>query len=405
MAIGWSDLPQHLLISVADRLVSAEGIADFATVCTSWRRAAIAAEKEAYFAAASAGQLLPWLMTICNGKEDSSAASVEMDSLEWRETFQLPLPDHVRHAKTVLSSLGWIFTSHSDYEARLFHPVTKTEIVPPKLSTNNISAGIMKFVLSALPSRANPEGYKAIIIHDNEIEVLREYGYGRIAFWAAGDAAWTSLEIKDTPMLEDVHQKFFTDMVYRDGRVFAINVWFEVLIFNIDEKGGEGSDHSRPTKVVTVERVLETEEIYRWAQPYNDSMVYVAESEGSLLVVQAERPLCSHRPTETVKFRVFEWRGLESGGGSPRRVLSLGGRALFLCHNSTSFTVKASDYANCEADCIYFADDFRRLRNSVVSDSDVGIFRLEDGSSERSFRVGIRGCLFPPLWVQPTFSY
>ena len=192
MEVGWSDLPQQLLISIADRLVSFEDMAVIGSVCSSWRRAAAPA-KEAFDA--SRPQQLPWQMTILKDRDDSSAAAsrlVEMDSLARRKTYRLPqLPHQLARndAKAVLSSLGWTFTSYSNYEARLFHPLTGTEIVPPNLSTNNISAGIIKFVLSASPSRtSNPEGYKAIIIHDDENEVMRKHSLGHMAFWEAGDA-------------------------------------------------------------------------------------------------------------------------------------------------------------------------------------------------------------------------
>lgn len=131
-------------------------------------------------------------------------------------------------------------------------------------------------------------------------------------------------------------------------------------------------------------------------------MLYLAESDESLLVVTQEKVWTSRHGCRTIGFQVFE---VHAKSKTLARVKNLGDRALFLGTNSSSFSVKATDYVgSCNTNCIYFADDFpKELWNLEKKEVDFSIFHLEDGKIENCFAIEKIDYFVPPLWVQPFF--
>lgn len=132
-------------------------------------------------------------------------------------------------------------------------------------------------------------------------------------------------------------------------------------------------------------------------------MLYLVESDDSLLVVTQEKVWTSGHGRRTIGFQVFEV-------DVKSKTLARGSRTweIELCSwgiTRSSFSVKASDYVgSCKANCIYFADDFpKELWNLEKKEIYFGIFHLEDGKIENFFAVEKIDYFVPPLWVQPSF--
>ncbi|XP_057418068.1 F-box protein SKIP23-like [Lotus japonicus] len=111
----------------------------------------------------------------------------------------------------------------------------------------------------------------------------------------------------------------------------------------------------------------------------------------------------SNQVYRTVRFEVLkmDWKGLKWD-----KIESLGDKVLFVGGNS-SLSFSASDFGGCcEADCIYFTDDYSESnRDDACGKHDLGIFRLQDQSIEPLpcySRNSYSGLGWPlPIWLTP----
>ena len=91
--------------------------------------------------------------------------------------------------------------------------------------------------------------------------------------------------------------------------------------------------------------------------------------------------------------RIFEW--LE--------VKTLDGKALFLGDNA-SISLTASDFPECEPNCIYFTDEsLNYVRRGGPHDT--GVFNLEDGNTEQLIYPRPNTLVWVPhVWVEPSLQ-
>ncbi|PON84595.1 F-box domain containing protein [Trema orientale] len=380
MEPNWSSLPEDLLIAIANRILSLENYVVFGSVCRSWRSAA---PKENFNS--SNHQLLPWLMLRQTHPDlHSQPQTPKIYSLTNHRLYRIPHPPHRSYctANSILSSLGWIMaaSNHHRNDISLFHPLSPDHQI--RLPLRNINV-VYKFALSSRPSLAPPRDFAVVAIDQSSDSAAKN----QLSFWRPGRSSWARIRAEE-PVL-------FLDVVHFNGRFYAVDRRRRVLALSPDRQ-----DRDRRMVSVVSELNLPKSEA-PFLNPYDVEMLYLVESEGALLVVQGDRQWWGHGNRETTEFRVFE---VNVNDGSFWKVESLGDRALFLGDKSSSFSIKASDFLGCKCNCIYFADDFRKLDNFGVRSKDIGVFDMKDGKLERFFGFENRESEYlTPLWVQPSF--
>ena len=375
----WVSLHQDLILSIAKHISSLEDYVFLRSVCRSWRSAAT---KENFNS--SNLQLPPWLM-FRQRNPNSSITTTKIYSLTNHKTYQILHGQS--YARTIFSSMGWILDASSPNQfgrlpLKLVHPLKPDRPYPiPYRDINFVS----KFLLSSRPSLSFD--FMALVIY----KPSPNNDSNRLSFWKPGMSLWTTINAHE-PV-------FFVDVVSFNGRFYAVDRRRRVLALNLDQDHNNNNNNNQTVSVVSELNLPKSEAPF--VNPYDVEKLYLVESDGSLLVVQGNRQWLGHAKSETTEFRVFE---VNVNDGSFGKVKSLGDRALFLGDNSSSFSIKASDFKGCKSNCIYFADDFRSLGNNGVRSEDVGIFHMQDRKLERFFQFEDRNLQFlAPLWVQPSF--
>ncbi|KAL6219181.1 hypothetical protein ACLB2K_012387 [Fragaria x ananassa] len=130
-----ANLPQDLLVSIAQRVVSFEDFIHFGAVCKSWSSAAT---KDNF----SRTQQVPWLMIPDN--EDTTIR--EFYDLKKDKIYKLDFPE-IR-GSMCYSSLGWLMTqSFGNLKVSLRHPLKhqRTIQLPNILRHSTIIIAIQSF--------------------------------------------------------------------------------------------------------------------------------------------------------------------------------------------------------------------------------------------------------------------
>ncbi|XP_070677956.1 F-box protein At2g26160-like [Malus domestica] len=394
--VDWSSLPQELVIFIASRIALMEDFVVFGAVCKSWRWAAT---KENFTSRLT--HQVPFLM-LPNPKADD--AFREFYSLTKDKIHKLNLPE--AKGKVCCSSLGWLITSR-DLEFRLLHPLDHAHIKLPKLNfsppTMSYFHWVKKFVLSSSPSWTSD--YTIMVLYDGNSLTFCKPGQ---------DKCWTRIVLEVHPV----------DITYYKGRFYAVTYGGMVLVCDTE-------DPKQPkTRVVVPEIPI----VVKHHSP--DKKIYVVESAGDLLVVFSVQEMDNfpiQRPYHTTirewlrssqkeyrtthrQFKVFK---VPLSGGSWRldsEVKKLGNRSLFVGDNNSSFSVEASTYLGCKANCIYYYSyTFREVDRAGLSplngNIEMGVFNMEDGSTEQHFgspnfaleKTNFPSAGTPCAWIQPSF--
>ncbi|KAL5705087.1 hypothetical protein ACHQM5_023432 [Ranunculus cassubicifolius] len=105
-----------------------------------------------------------------------------------------------------------------------------------------------------------------------------------------------------------------------------------------------------------------------------------------------------------VGFDVFK---LDRIGNNWNKVATLNGHALFL-GLSTSLSVLASDFPGCKPHSIYYTDDYTEAWNWKATECaehllhDIGMFNIEDGTTEQHYPTESKKRSHDPIWIEPT---
>ncbi|XP_008244732.1 PREDICTED: F-box protein At2g26160-like [Prunus mume] len=374
MGPDWSDLPQELVISIANRIAFMEDFAAFGAVCKPWR---LVATKENF-----TGRLShPFLML--PGKD--GAAIREFYSFTKDGVQKVNLPE--AEGKLLCYCSGWLITLEG-LKFTLLHPFNRAQIKLPdfrdsdgRLSPTNMSHfhTVKKFVLSSNPSWTSD--FAIMVLYDHKHLAFckpREHKY------------WTSMVLDEHPL----------DITCYKGRFYAM-CYNEVLVFDIEN----------PKQAKT--RVVVQASLRRRVHGSFGTKTYMVESAGDLLVVFSYGDIYRQAPS----FRVSK---VLRDGKRPSKleVKDLGNRTLFLGDNNSSFSVMASDYG-CKPNCIYFfsciyrqyiypewGDWLVRSKENI----NMGIFHMEDGRFEQHFgspSFALKEAKFPTFgtpcfWIQPS---
>ncbi|PQQ13810.1 F-box protein [Prunus yedoensis var. nudiflora] len=127
----WSDLPQELVISIANRIVLMDDFTAFGAVCKSWRSAAT---KEIFISRLT--HHVPFLMF----RKKDAVDMLEFYSLTRDKILKFKLPEG--GFQIICSCLGWLFTSRRGLEElNLLHPLNHSQIKLPDLSYHQALLG------------------------------------------------------------------------------------------------------------------------------------------------------------------------------------------------------------------------------------------------------------------------
>ncbi|XP_059654033.1 F-box protein At2g17036-like [Cornus florida] len=372
----WAFLPKILLDMILDKLVSFSEYVRFGAVCKPWRYVAMD-NKLKFIQNKFLGQV-PFLMVPSkdNSDERRSLYSITHNKLY---DFQLRVP-YIKRLSG--SSHGWLFTVEDSLAVTLMNPFSGatielppiTEIDPPLPeyddgTPHEVEFEVRRAIMSADPA-SSPNDYIVTIIYS---------GCSHLAFIRAGDEAWTYIDKKRFLSIEDV--------IYYNGQIFAIDYQSRVLMIDVNRKDGE----SKVPQVEVAERVT---------RPDFEQIYLVESSNGDLLLVKRfldENDAIEHT---TSGFKVFkllleQFESLE--------LKNLGGDTLFVGDNH-SICVSASKWPGCQANSIYYTDDYTHIHFKPPSGRrDIGIFNIENGSFGTHYILDPSHNHMPPsIWIVPT---
>ncbi|GAB4831712.1 hypothetical protein Ancab_005724 [Ancistrocladus abbreviatus] len=366
----WTDLPEGLLVEIAERVGSYDDFVAIDGVCCKWR--------SAWRLAHYGGTLpqVPWLMLVEDGDDGSPhLGTLRFYSLSKGMIHWMKLPVVVRN-KRCYSSHGWLMTISRDLSMSLFNPFSDVQIqLPDKKSLSNYrgfmdSAGftlfIQRFALSSSPSLT--QNYLVMII----------YGVSAtLACWRPGDDSWTKVETLQ------FDTGGFSDILFYKGEFYAVAHTGLIVACAFDDP-----------KIVKVRLVANLKRLFVGLI----DKIYLVELDGRLLVVNRGIKDDIANDSSTV-FWVLD---LDVRKGEAIEVKDLGNRSLFLGDNY-SMSIEASERYGCKANCIYFTDDCSAhyWPRAIAGGKDMGIFNLADCSIEPYYQGESFSRFTPPMWIEP----
>ncbi|XP_059643412.1 probable F-box protein At1g44080 [Cornus florida] len=372
----WAYLPKNLLDMILDKLVSLSEYVRFGAVCKPWQSVAMGNKHK--FVQNKFSRQVSFLLVPSrdNSDERRSLYSITHNKLY---DFQLRVPYRKRLSG---SSYGWLFTVKESLGVILMNPFSGATIELPPIRVEDdefdnilseVEFEVGKAALSVDPA-SSPNDYIVTAIYG---------GCLNLAFIRAGDEAWTRMDKK--------RFQGITDVMYYKGKIFAVDSSSAVLMIDVNRSAGE-------SKAPHVE-VIAPE--YRISE-----RTYLVESSGGdLLLVQRSLHFEDDLQHATDRIKVFKLLLEQFEQGWPMRVQvnNLGGDTLFLGENH-SICVSASKWPGCQANSIYYTDDYNRnLSYPASGRRDVGIFNVENGSFGTHYILDPSHNHMPPsIWIVPT---
>ncbi|RWR84879.1 putative F-box protein [Cinnamomum micranthum f. kanehirae] len=166
---------------------------------------------------------LPWLMMLPNNKseeEEKENPPPDVDarlfySLSKQQIHTIPLPE-IR-GKRCCGSLqnGWLMIVDDKLDISLFHPWSKKKVDLPYHSTfkrDSFECGIYHI--------------RSAISDDGNVLVFL-YGFGHLAFWRIGNAAYTDIRSGIDESMDDV--------IYHKGQFYAVSQKGAVYLLHVEE--------------------------------------------------------------------------------------------------------------------------------------------------------------------------
>ncbi|KAG8374959.1 hypothetical protein BUALT_Bualt10G0049900 [Buddleja alternifolia] len=362
----WADLPTQLSAVIANRLTSIHDYLSFRGVCSSWRLRATFDNFDRSFAR------VPWLMYVTSGERIKG--------------FLGPLVPRIANFYDVSMNKTYNFPQtvgrsyFSLFDVYLTHPMWRIRIELPSIDTfpadthgDGASAlSIRKMVLSNSPTLKS--GLIVMVVWGKD---------GQLGFSRPGDSSWTVMDLWD---------ETFSDIIYHNGRLYALDDSRRVVECDIHGPN--------PTQICQVFSL----------QPDFDPDLTLNERQKLYLVETSEKFLIISRVSniyKTLSFKFFEFDLID---GRHNEVHDLGNKTLFLGFNS-SLCVELSVWDEVRPNCIYFTDQSRLYKDSVVDqlglykDRDVNVYCLTDRSIN-SFDYGISEIVREPAtWVVPSVRF
>ncbi|KAK6783469.1 hypothetical protein RDI58_021266 [Solanum bulbocastanum] len=351
MAI-WEELPNDLLVKIANRIKMMEDFIALRAVCTSWRVSITKDDFDMF------SPQVPLLML--NAPKDNKYR--EFYSLAKKKVVRVFLPE--ARCGDCVSSEGWLCTM-SCYRKKmnLLHPFSRTQIQLPPLISLVVSLGvkimsigkeslIQKVALSASPSITSDYVLmvSVLIDHDNYL-----------AFWRPGDRKWSRSNINTTiPTWGNA-----TSIIYYNGQFYCATCYGQLWVFDIVMESK--SIHVKPRFVAWVDgNINPNKQYYR-----------LVKTSNALLIVTKSTHL---------RYKVSE---LDTFTGRLNNITNLGDSSIFLSNDGGSII-------NCSG--------FRGVvKPNRIYLTDMRTYNIEDEKTEY-FHPGL-SFICPLTWVTPSFQH
>ncbi|XP_042510914.1 putative F-box protein At3g25750 isoform X2 [Macadamia integrifolia] len=303
------------------------------------------------------------------------------------KNFRLKLPE-VYRARCCGSDYGWLIMVGHTRSIFLLNPFTRVSILLPRQSTLPIKRPLAVdsryYIRKATLFSASP-------VANNNLDdclVVAIYCTDNLAFCRPGNEAWTAI---------DDGNKKFEDIIFYDGKLYAINIKYDLILVELFPYPKETSCNITPP----TEEEAEDPGLFNHPGRVNyktpdhpKKTVYLVEFLGELLLVIRFFGIFS----KSAMFKIFK---LDQQGRCWIRVEELGDQILFI-GTSTGFSVSALDYPQLRGNCIYFTYEYSRHSESIIYGyrprHDFGVFHLEDNTIDF---CKSRFSLSPPIWFTP----
>ncbi|OMO60160.1 hypothetical protein CCACVL1_24352 [Corchorus capsularis] len=207
---------------------------------------------------------------------------------------------------------GWLVTFGLDLEIQLFNPLSRACLsLPPQPTFNTFNVGddfadptaegFRRFFLYKFAFSSSPPSPDCMVMAF--LSPMRLLGFAK-----PGDQAWTTIDVAAARLLEDV--------IYFNGSFFAVHNHGHLLkCQDLDGPSPKAIEFAAPSLMVMMNIMVNQDILLIWTDLFLD-------------------------------MHTRDWE----------KICSLGDRCLFL-GNCCTFSVLASDYPGCVANCIYFTDD------------------------------------------------
>ncbi|GAB4834956.1 hypothetical protein Ancab_033223 [Ancistrocladus abbreviatus] len=375
---NWEDLPEGLLIEIAEKVGLYDDFESFQAVCRRWRSAW---KKSSY---GGRSPQVPWLM-LPSSTEDSGGSTSMYRSFyrlsKSRIVGSMKLPEAIRDRCCFYSSHGWLLTFSKDLSMSLLNPFSGAKIpLPDKTSLHDDYKNfadkscfvnfVRKFALSSSPSLT--AYYTVIIIYSNN---------NRLAFWRPGDGAWTRVE-------NDLSLRGCVGLASLNEQFYALNISCQIVACTFDDAWNwRRIGQRREGELIKVHQVADLCKVQRLF-PALPEKAYLVESEGKLLAVVQGYANCSK---VDINFLVLE---VNLSNGEAIVVTDLGDRSLFIGDNHC-LSAQASNRYGCKPNCIYFIQNWWPRYGKELC-----YFSLEDGCVRPHCGRSL-GIKSSPLWIEP----
>ncbi|CAL4983920.1 unnamed protein product [Urochloa decumbens] len=405
-----TDLPQDILTRIF-ALLETPDLVRAGAVCSSWRAA--------YTSLCITGHCrLNQTPCLLYTSESGSASAVGLYSLAEKKAYTLTLPEPPICRRHIIgSSYGWIVTVDEMSELHLVNPITGDQIALPSVTTIeqvtpvfDCSGAVHKYeyswytgkgmVADGSPSTFAPSElrnylfYKAFLSSDpcsgDYFVVLIHNPHSQLSFARAGDEKWTWLP----------PHTYYEDCLFNDGLLYASTLSGEIHTFDLGAPVVEASIVLGRVKDYLLERIYivqassgELLQIWRSLVPPQGDEEDENDSDFEPELNNGDSQLCN---TFTIKVHKVDLRYKELV-----EISNLGQNALFLGHNQSLF-LSAEEYPQLKVNHVYFTDDdFLYITWHKNNRRDIGVFDLENNSSEEIVSPQLWSNWPTPLWLIP----
>jgi hypothetical protein len=402
------DVPQDILRCIF-AILEIPDLVRAGSVCSSWRAA--------YTSLCSTGncklQQTPCLLYT---SESTDAREAGLYSITEKKAYTLTLPDPpIRSRYIIGSSYGWIITADERSELHLVNPITSEQIALPSVTTIeqvkpvfDVEGAVWcyeywwytgKHVISNTPSvfplselrdflfckaflSSDPStgGYFVVLIHNP---------HSQLSFARAGDDKWTWLPPRS----------YYEDCLFKEGLLYASTAIGEIHTFNLDAPAVTRKLFLDKTKDIYFESIYivqgsggEMLQIWRSdAEPRGEDE---DETDSDLELELDDDKVVD----KTTAITVYE---VEPASKRIEKISSLGQNVLFLGHNQ-SLCLHAEEYPQLKGNHVYFTDDdFLYTTGFKNNRRDIGVFDLENNSSEEITTPQLWSNWPTPVWLIP----
>ncbi|GAB4858022.1 hypothetical protein Ancab_015925 [Ancistrocladus abbreviatus] len=335
---NWENLPEAILIEIAERVGVYEDFEAMGEICRQWR----SAWRKAKYCGTS--PQVPWLMLEEDEGSPTTRRFYSLSNGGIVRTMTLP---EANGDKRCYSSQGWLMIISRDLSMSLLNPFSRFQIqLPDKKSLHDYEHFVNdedyiffvhKFAMSSSPLT---DRYSVMIV----------YGRRRaLAFWRLGDDAWTEVEA--------IHltRRGASDIIYYEGEFYAVAFDGPVVACNFDGHGKKLGDWREETLIKTrlVADLSEVSELF--VECFHKT--YLVESNGKLLLVL--RGLATYLNDDDYKggptFRVWEVN-VSSGEAVEMKNLE-GDNTSWMCPLSSFYSTHGEAGRRRQLTCIPWADD------------------------------------------------